>query len=115
MLSWKTGFFELDPPDHTQFENEISMSAQEMLMEGFRQMDELNNLQARLPERGARLVLRTPLDAPLHELEPTHLEVLQTALNSDDLQALMDRTEVSDLQTAQIVLDLIKRGYLKAG
>lgn len=115
MLSWKHGFFELDPPDPTQFENEISLSAQEMLMEGFRQMDELANLQARLPQPGARLVLRTPLDAPLHELEPTHLEVLQTALNSDDLQALMDRTEVSDLQTAQIVLDLIKRGYLKAG
>jgi pSer/pThr/pTyr-binding forkhead associated (FHA) protein len=115
MLSWKTGFFELDPPDPTQFEHEISMSAQEMLMEGFRQMDELANIRARLPEPGARLLLRTPLDAPLHELEPTHLEVLQTALNSDDLQALMDRTEVSDLQTAQIVLDLIKRGYLKAG
>jgi pSer/pThr/pTyr-binding forkhead associated (FHA) protein len=115
MLSWKNGFFELDPPDQTRFDNEIALSAQEMLMEGFRQMDEFANLRHRLPEIGARLVLRTPLDAPLHELEPTHLEVLQTALNSDDLQALMDRTEVSDLRTAQIVLDLIKRGYLKAG
>ena len=115
MLSWKTGFFVLDPPDTTGFEKEISVSAQEVLMEGFRQMDELENLRSRLPPLGARLILRAPLEAPLHELEPTHLEVLQTALNSANLQALMDRTEASDLETARIVLDLIKRGYIKAG
>jgi pSer/pThr/pTyr-binding forkhead associated (FHA) protein len=115
MLSWKTGFFALDPPDTTSFEKEISVSAQEVLMEGFRQMDELENLRSRLPPLGARLILRAPLEAPLHELEPTHLEVLQTALNSANLQALMDRTDTSDLETAKIVLDLIKRGYIKAG
>lgn len=115
MLTWKTGFFALDPPDATEFENEISVSAQEVLMEGFRQMDELENLRSRLPPFGSRLILRAPLEAPLHELEPTHLEVLQTALNSANLQALMDRTETTDLETAKIVLDLIRRGYIKAG
>lgn len=115
MLSWKTGFFALDPPDTTEFENEISVSAQEVLMEGFRQMDELENLRSRLPPFGSRLILRAPLEAPLHELEPTHLEVLQTALNSANLQALMDRTETTDLETAKIVLDLIRRGYIKTG
>ena len=115
MLSWKTGVFTLDPPDTTEFEQEISVSAQEVLMEGFRQMDELENLRSRLPPFGSRLILRAPLEAPLHELEPTHLEVLQTALNSANLQALMDRTEISDLETARVVLDLIRRGYIKAG
>ena len=115
MLTWKTGFFALDPPDATEFENEISVSAQEVLMEGFRQMDELENLRSRLPPFGSRLILRAPLEAPLHELEPTHLEVLQTALNSANLQALMDRTETTDLETSKIVLDLIRRGYIKAG
>src|SRR5690606_1026011 len=33
MLSWKTGVFTLDPPDTTEFEHEISVSAQEVLME----------------------------------------------------------------------------------
>lgn len=115
MLHWKTGFFALDPPDDTVFDKEISVSAQEVLMEGFRQMDELENLRPRLPPYGARLILRAPLEAPLHELEPMHLEVLQTALNSANLGALMDRTETTDLETARIVLDLIKRGYIKAG
>jgi len=115
MLTWKTGIFALDPPDSTEFEREISVSAQEVLMEGFRQMDELDHLRSRLPPFGSRLILRAPLEAPLHELEPTHLEVLQTALNSANLQALMDRTETTDLETAKIVLDLIRRGYIKAG
>jgi hypothetical protein len=82
-------------------------------MEGFRQQDELKNLSHKLPPMNSRMALRTPLEAPLHELEPTQLEVLQLSLNSKDLQTLFDRTELTDLRTAEVVLELMKRGYLQ--
>jgi hypothetical protein len=113
MLTWKTGFFELDPPSKEELSNEISVSAQEVLMEGFRQLDEFEAIRSRLPDEGAQLTLKSPLEAPLQELEPAHLKVLQTALNSPNYGALLDRSPESDLGTARIVLDLIKSGYLK--
>ncbi|MEZ4221149.1 MAG: DUF4388 domain-containing protein [Polyangiaceae bacterium] len=113
MLGYMQGVFELDPPAEQQFAEPLNMSVQEGLMEGFRQQDELNALLDRLPPVESRLVLRTPLEAPLHELEPTHLDLLQTALNSPTLGSLFDRSKVTDLQTAEIIQSLIKRGYLQ--
>lgn len=114
LLGWAKGTFELEPPQDKLFDSPLDASVQEVLMEGFRQMDELNTLRPKLPSMEARFVLRTPLEAPLHELEPTHLDLLQLALNAPSLEVLMDRASVSDLETAEIVLSLIKRGYLEA-
>lgn len=114
MLAWQSGVFELEPPATEEFENPWNSSVQSLLMEGFRQQDELNRLLDDLPPLENRLQLRTPLEAPLHELEPSHLDVLQLALNSSSIAALFDRTAVTDLETAEIIKSLIKRGYLSA-
>ncbi|HEY3234084.1 MAG TPA: DUF4388 domain-containing protein [Polyangiaceae bacterium] len=114
MLGWERGLFELEPADPRQFEKPLDLSAQEILMEGFRQKDELNALQSKLPPFASKLTLCSPLRAPLHELEPTHLDVLQIALNSPSLEVLLDRTQQTDLETAQVVKSLIDRGYLQA-
>lgn len=114
MLAWQSGLFELDPPSDKEFENPWDSSVQGLLMEGFRQQDELNAILDELPPLEQRLILRTPLEAPLHELDPTDLDVLQLALNSPSIAALFDRTPVTDLSTAQIIKSLMKRGYLAA-
>ncbi|HMJ13755.1 MAG TPA: DUF4388 domain-containing protein [Polyangiaceae bacterium] len=115
MLTWKFGLFELDPPEVKTFEKPLDITAQEVLMEGFRQQDEMAVLMPKLPSLESRLTLRTPLEAPLHELEPKHLDVLQQALNSPSFEALLDRTALTDLEIAEVVSSLIKRGYLAAG
>jgi hypothetical protein len=112
LLALTEGLFELNPAEPRAIAQPLDASVQEVLMEGFRQLDEFNQLRRKLPEMSARLILKTPLEAPLHELEPTHLDVLQQALNSPNLQALLDRTRLSDLETAEIVVSLIARGYL---
>lgn len=114
MLAWQSGVFELEPPAAEEPPNPWNSSVQSLLMEGFRQQDELNRLLDELPPLEHRLQLRTPLEAPLHELEPGHLDVLQLALNSSSIAALFDRTAVTDLETAEIIKSLIKRGYLSA-
>jgi hypothetical protein len=115
MLGWKRGLFELDPPESRTFDKPLDATAQEVLMEGFRQQDELGVLLPKLPSLESRLTLRTPLEAPLHELEPKHLDVLQQALNSSSFEALLDRTTLTDLEAVEVVAALIKRGYLSAG
>jgi FHA domain/Domain of unknown function (DUF4388) len=112
MLGWLRGHFELDPPEDKRFEHPLDATVQEILMEGFRQQDEFNQLKERLPPLDKRLTLRTPLEVPLHELDAAHLDLLQQALNSPNLETLLDKSSLTDLETAQIVLNLIQRGYL---
>jgi hypothetical protein len=114
MLDWHRGMFQLDPPEERKFDEPLDATVQEILMEGFRQQDEFNQLREKLPPLESRLILRTPLEAPLHELEPSHLDILQQALNSPSLAALLDRSSLTDLETAGIVMNLIQRGYLAA-
>jgi hypothetical protein len=114
MLGWTRGVFELDPPENRTFPETLDAMVQEVLMEGMRQQDEFNLLRDRLPPLRSRLILRTPLEAPLHQLEEKHLELLQMALNSQNLEALLDRSKHSMSETAEIVLSLMERGYLTA-
>src|SRR5262249_31299915 len=110
-LEWQRGMFELDPPDPREFEHPIDLSAQEVLMEGFRQLDELRALKERLPALDARLTLSVPLEPPLRDLTPEELDLLQLVLNSPTLEAVFDAVATTDLQTAKSIDGLLRRNY----
>jgi hypothetical protein len=113
MLGWQTGLFALDPPDTREFEGGIDVSAQEVLMEGFRQQDELAQLRGRLPANAGRFALKLPLTQRLRELEDAELDVLEAALSAESFEAFLDATPGQDLQATQALLSLVQRGYLK--
>lgn len=112
MLGWQTGSFALDPPVVREFDGGIDVSAQEVLMEGFRQQDELGQLKLKLPDDG-RLVLKLPLTAHLRDLDDADLDLLEAALNAESLEAFLDAATGPDLESAQALLSLVQRGYLK--
>jgi hypothetical protein len=112
MLTWVTGSFALDPPDMREFDAGIDVSAQEVLMEGFRQQDELGQLRARLPGDG-RFVLKLPLSSHLRDLEDADLDTLEAALSAASFDAFLDSAPGPDLEAAQALLSLVQRGYLK--
>ncbi len=112
MLSWQTGSFALDPPDKRELEGAIDVSAQEVLMEGFRQQDELGQLRTRLPG-GGRMVLKLPLTQHLRELDDADLDLLEAALSAESLDAYLDAVAGPDLEAAQALLSLVQRGFLK--
>ena len=114
MLGWQTGSFALDPPVTREFDAGIDVSAQEVLMEGFRQQDELGQLRGRLGG-GGHMVLKLPLAQHLRELEDTDLDLLEAALSAADLDAFLDAAPGPDLESAQALLSLVQRGYLKPG
>jgi hypothetical protein len=114
MLTWQKGLFDLDPPDEREFPGEMNISVQQMLMEGMRQLDEFNRIRDELPGLSARISVPSPLIPPLRELKPQELDVLQLAHNYATFEAVLNKSLATDLETAEIVLKLIKSSYLRA-
>jgi pSer/pThr/pTyr-binding forkhead associated (FHA) protein len=113
MLGWAKGVFALDPAEDREFENGVDASAQELLMEGFRQQDELNQLRTRLPPLELKLSLKLPLEPKLSALTPAELDLLQVAVSASCLEAVFDLLPGTDLETGQAVASLVQRGYLE--
>jgi predicted component of type VI protein secretion system len=115
LLLWTRGTFDLEPPEARSFPSEVTASTQEILMEGMRQMDELNNLRPRLPDASSRLMLPRPLRPRLRDLAPSELDTLQLALNFGVLSAVIDKSQATDFEAARSLLKLIDAGYLRVG
>jgi hypothetical protein len=113
MLTWTTGLFDLEPPDEREFPNAMEMSVQGILMEGLRQMDELNQIKSQLPRLTDRLHLDIPLTPPLRNLSPQELDVIQLVHNFGYFEQVLNRSPLSDLETAQSVLKLMGGSYLR--
>ncbi len=113
MLTWARGQFDLDPPDDRTFPSEVSLSVQEILMEGIRHLDEFNRIRSDLPSLTARLVLDGPLKPKLRDLSGDELDVLQLVLQYGRLDTVLNKSVKTDHDTLEAVLKLIKGGYLR--
>jgi pSer/pThr/pTyr-binding forkhead associated (FHA) protein len=113
MLTWQKGLFDLDPPEEREFATEMNVGVQEILIEGMRQLDELNRIRENLPELSARISTPSPLIPPLRDLRPEELDVLQLAHNYGTFETVLNKSLATDFETADIVLKLIKASYLR--
>jgi Domain of unknown function (DUF4388)/FHA domain len=113
MLTWQKGLFDLDPPEEREFPNEMNASVQEVLMDGMRQLDEFNRIREDLPGLAARITINAPLIPPLRDLKPEELDVLQLAHNYGVFETVLNKSLATDLETAEIVMKLIKASYLR--
>lgn len=112
LLSWQTGTFDLESTDTDPPPANLMMSVQEVLMESFRQLDELNAMIERLPSRTAPIAIPNPVLPPLRDLSPDELDIFQVALHAPRLGVILDRSPKSDLETAQLLQQLLEKGYL---
>ncbi|WP_044251384.1 DUF4388 domain-containing protein [Chondromyces apiculatus] len=113
VLTWTGGTFDLEPAEERVIAGEISATVQELLMDGLRQIDELNNIRHQLPELSAQLVVPHPLKPLLRDLSHVELDVFQIAFNQRLMAAVLNKCPATDLETAQAVLKLIQGGYLR--
>ncbi|MFN7131178.1 MAG: FHA domain-containing protein [Myxococcales bacterium] len=114
IIAWEKGDFELLPPDNQDFMIELEESTEALLMEGLRQLDELRRVQKELPPLINTLALPMPLTAPIRDLKPEQLDLLQLVYNYGALQAVLDKSNDTDLETSVALNELIKKGYVKA-
>ncbi len=114
IIRWEKGDFELLPPDKEAFVTELDSPTEVLLMEGLRQWDEFKRLEADLPPMDSAVGIVQPLTAPLKSLAPEALDVIQLVHNYGNLQAVIDHSDREDSETAQIVIDLISKEYIRA-
>jgi pSer/pThr/pTyr-binding forkhead associated (FHA) protein len=115
IVTWEIGDFELRPAEAQTFPVELSASTEALLMDALRQFDEYKRLELELPSVTSALSLALPMAMPLRDLSPEHLDVIQLAHNYGSLQGVLDHSQADDVATAEIVLQMIKKDYLRGG
>jgi pSer/pThr/pTyr-binding forkhead associated (FHA) protein len=115
IITWESGDFELQPADPQEFMVELETSTEALLMDGLRQLDEFKRIQKELPAVTSSLALAMPMTAPIHDLKPEELDVLQLVHNFGSLRGVLDHSDKDDVAAAEILLGLIKREYVRAG
>lgn len=113
ILTWQEGSFDMDLPEQREFPDRIEMSTEGLLMEAMRHVDEIRRLGADMPAHGANVLLTMPMIPPLRDLSPEELDVLQLAYNYGHVETVLNKSLASDLETSQILVKLIKSGYLR--
>ncbi|MDJ0765188.1 MAG: DUF4388 domain-containing protein [Myxococcota bacterium] len=112
ILSWDDGTFELCGPEPRNFPETIDMPTEHILMDGLTQLDELRNMENKLPPLDSELVVVTPLLSRLADLNANELDVFQLVHNYGTMREVLDRSPVTNTEAADIVVDLISRDYI---
>lgn len=116
VLRWKSGSFELRPSRAVPEGERLTESMEHLLMDGLRELDEIERLRPDLPPDDAPLALARPLTAKLRDLLPSTLDILQAAHNAGTVSGTMDLfPDMTDLDVALEIVLLLQKGYLQAG
>lgn len=118
MLTWKMGDFKFQPMvvDDADLEIDqepIQESIESILMEGFRQYDELRKIQKVLPQMEDELELEERLEVPISKLHPKVLDVVQLIINHKKVKTVLDLSALSDLETSKIIFYLLKKKVVR--
>ncbi len=115
IITWEQGDFELRPPDPQEFMVELDTSTEALLMDALRQLDEMKRIQSQLPAITSSLTLTMPMAAPLRDLTPDQLDVLQLVHNYGSFNGVLDHSPQDDLKVAEVMVELIKKDYVRGG
>jgi hypothetical protein len=113
ILTWEEGSFDMEPAEDREFLEPITMSTEGLLMEAMRQLDEIRRLGTDLPPMHANIALSMPMIPPLRDLSPEELDVLQLAYNYGHVETMLNKSLATDLETSEILVKLLKSGYLR--
>jgi pSer/pThr/pTyr-binding forkhead associated (FHA) protein len=113
ILTWEHGSFDMEPAVEREFPIKLDLSTEGILMEAFRQIDELRRIAAELPAHHALLNLAKPVVPLLRELKPEDLDVLQHVINYGTVETVLNKSMSSDLDTSEILLKLLKEGFIR--
>jgi hypothetical protein len=115
IMTWEVADFELRPADPQTFGTELDTSTEALLMNSMRLLDEFKRIEKMLPPPNAPLKLPTALTAPLRDLTPELLDVLQLAHNYGNLKGVLDHSVKDDVLTAESLIWLIQKEYIRVG
>ena len=111
ILAWRHGMFYLDPLDTIDVPGGMQVSVEGALMEGMRILDEIN--REGLPAMNSSVEVASPLRAPLSRLTPDQLEVFQTCMQRNRLEAVFNNCPLDDVRIAPALKVLADAGYIE--
>ena len=115
IISWEHGDFELRPADVERFDTEMDASTEALLMDALRLLDEGKRLGSELPPPTAVLSISLPLSAPLRDLQPEQLDVIQLVHNYGSVQGVLDHSARDDVETSESIVYLLRNEYIQSG
>jgi pSer/pThr/pTyr-binding forkhead associated (FHA) protein len=115
IISWEQGDFELRAAAEEQFPVELEASTEALLMDALRLLDEGKRLARELPPATAVLSLSLPLQSPLRDLPPEHLDTVQLVHNYGSVQGVLDHSTRDDVETSESIVYLLRNEYVQSG
>jgi len=107
-LDWTGGRFEFRPQPVT-LRPLIRRPGENLILEGLRQLDEVNKLREQLAPPGTRLVLRRRFEGPPERLRPVTREVLKLLEYFSALDDLLDQSAFLDLEICLTLQGLVAK------
>jgi hypothetical protein len=112
MVAWTEGVFELTGASDESFMIELDESTEGLLMDAMREMDEINRIKESMPDVSSKLKIEKPLNPALRDLNPEQLDTLQLVYNHGNIQAVLDKSVLTDLDAMTSLQYLLKNGYV---
>lgn len=110
IVAWRHGSFYLEPAEEGALPHDVEMSAEAVLMEGMRIIDEV--ARHSLPDMLSSISVPRPLAAKLSELTAEQLDVFQVAMHQTQLEAVFNNCVLDDITIAASIRTLIDGDYL---
>lgn len=112
LLAWDEGDFWFSP-GAVDVEVRITTTVDHLIIEGLRQLDEMNAQRASFPRVDACLELKAPRDRLPRGLRPTTQEILILAEYYPLVQDILDHCPRPDFEVLQVLKVLLDKGLLE--
>ncbi|MFH1435939.1 MAG: DUF4388 domain-containing protein [Pseudomonadota bacterium] len=113
LLGLETGKFTLHPySDPPEFAELINKPTEYLIMEGLRRIDELHHIEKERGLQNATLKFNFPLLHPLKKLKHDDLDIFQMLFQPLPYEMILDMSPHEDLDTAQILTNLLDLKYI---
>ncbi len=113
LLDWSRGKFDFRPQS-VETEILITRPGENLILEGLRQLDEVNKLKESLSGKGVRLELVKQFQGPPDKLKPVTRETLSLLNYFSSLEDLLDQSTFGDLEICQTLKNLVDKKIVAA-
>ena len=112
IMCWEKGSFLFDNTATYDFAEPINETVETMLMEAMRVMDETHAIGDDVPAFEAIFRITFPIQPKLSDLSKEQLDVFQLALAEPSMEAILNSSELDDIETTKAVVHLLRNHYM---
>jgi hypothetical protein len=113
LLQFKRGSFYFFPRDESEFPSALTLSTQELLMEGVRRIDELGYMRERIPTSRTILMQAKQIPDTDTKLDKKERKVFQFIDGIKDVAEIARLSELGEFDATKALFQLLQSGYIK--